>query len=54
MPGYTWVNAAANYAINPAATAFARVDNLFDVRVEDPNGFLKPGRGIYAGLRLNN
>jgi vitamin B12 transporter len=54
MPGYTWVNAAANYAISPAATAFARVDNLFDVRVEDPNGLLRPGRGIYAGLRLNN
>jgi len=31
---------------------FARVDNLFDLRYQDPTGFLQPGRGAYGGLRV--
>jgi vitamin B12 transporter len=53
-PPFTVVNLAANYAINPYFTAFGRIDNLFDKKYEDPNGFLRPGFAIYAGLRVNN
>jgi vitamin B12 transporter len=51
---YTVVNVAANYAINPFLTAFGRIDNLFDEKYEDPNGYLRPGFAVYAGLRMNN
>ena len=53
-PGYTTVNVAANYAVNPHATVFGRIDNLFNQHYEDPNGYLQPGLGIYAGIRVNN
>jgi len=33
-------------------TAFARVDNLFDRRYEDPTGFQRPGLGVFVGLRV--
>jgi vitamin B12 transporter len=51
---YSIVNLAANYAVNPNLTAFGRIDNLFDENYEDPNGFMRPGFGIYGGLRVNN
>jgi len=52
QPGYTLVNIAANYAVTPNATVFGRIDNLFDQTYENPNGFLAPGFGAYAGVRL--
>ena len=52
--GYGIVNVAANYAVNPHLTAFGRVDNLFNRSYEDPNGYLRPGIGIYGGIRVNN
>ena len=52
MPGYTVVNVAANYVVNQNVTAFARIDNLFDKRYQNPNGFLQSGFGIYGGVRL--
>ncbi len=51
---YTVVNIAANYTINPNLKAFARVDNLFNEHYQNPIGFLRPGIGAYAGLRMNN
>jgi hypothetical protein len=32
---------------------FARIDNLFDERYENPTGFQRPGFGVYAGMRVN-
>jgi hypothetical protein len=29
-----------------------RIDNLFNKQYEDPIGFLRPGIGIYGGVRL--
>ena len=52
--GYSVVNIAANYAINPRVTAFGRIDNVFNRHYEDPNGFLRPTFGIYGGIRVNN
>ncbi len=53
-PAYGIVNIAANYAVNPHLTVFGRVDNLFDRRYEDPNGFLRPGIAVYGGLKVTN
>ena len=53
-PGYTTVNVAANYAATDHVTVFGRVDNLLDRQYQDPTGFLKPGIGIYGGVRLIN
>ena len=54
VPGYTVVNLAADYRLNEYAKIFGRVDNLFDERYENPNGFERPGLAVYAGMRLNN
>lgn len=51
---YTLVNLAANYAVNEQLTAFARIDNLFDRRYQNPIGFERPGFGVFAGVRLSN
>ena len=54
VPGYTIVNLAADYRLNEYAKVFGRVDNLFDERYENPNGFERPGLAVFAGMRLNN
>lgn len=51
-PGYTTVNLAANYALRDDVTLFGRIDNLFNKQYEDPLGFMRPGFGAYAGVRL--
>jgi vitamin B12 transporter len=51
-PGFMTVNLAANYALTDSATLFARIDNLFNKQYENPMGFLQPGFGAYAGIRL--
>jgi vitamin B12 transporter len=53
-PAYTTFNLAANYAVNKNVTVFARGDNLFNEQYQNPVGFLRPGLGVYAGLRVNN
>lgn len=50
--GYTLVNLAASYALTDGVTLFARADNVFDRRVEDPVGFERPGLGVFAGIRV--
>jgi vitamin B12 transporter len=51
-PGFMTVNLAANYALRDDVTLFARIDNLFNKQYEDPLGFLRPGLGIYGGVRF--
>jgi vitamin B12 transporter len=51
---YGTVNIAASYDINARATVFARIDNLFNRQYEDPLGFLHPGIGAYAGVRVSS
>lgn len=53
-PGYTVVNIAGDYRLNEYTKVFARIDNLFDERYQEPTGFLRPGFAVYAGMRLNN
>jgi vitamin B12 transporter len=52
-PGYTTVNLAASYAATDKVTLFGRIDNLFNEHYEDPAGFLRPGIGVFAGIKVN-
>lgn len=51
---YTTVNIAGSYDINPQTTVFAHIDNLFNRQYQDPEGFLHPGLGAYAGIRVSS
>jgi vitamin B12 transporter len=53
-PGYTLVNLAANYAVNPYTMVFGRIDNLLNEHYQNPTGFERPGFGIYGGIRVAN
>jgi len=50
-PGYTTTDVAANYDLTRHLTVYGRVTNLFGETYEDPFGFLRPGRGFYAGVK---
>ncbi|HEX4078256.1 MAG TPA: TonB-dependent receptor [Rhizomicrobium sp.] len=50
-PGYTTADIAASYAINDTFTLYGRITNLFDANYQDPVGFLRPGRGFFAGIK---
>src|SRR3984893_16605313 len=50
---YFLVNVAAEYDFGKGVTVFARADNLFDKRYQDPTGFQRPGFGFFAGLRVS-
>jgi vitamin B12 transporter len=47
------VNLAADYDLGKAITLFARIDNVFDERYENPTGFQRPAFGVFAGMRVN-
>ncbi|MGH6889601.1 MAG: TonB-dependent receptor plug domain-containing protein [Rhizomicrobium sp.] len=52
-PGYTTADLAVNYAINDTLTLCGRITNLFDANYQEPEGFLRPGRGFYAGVKAH-
>ncbi len=52
-PGYTVVNIASSYDLGHGLTAFARIDNLFNESYQDPTGFLRPGFGAFAGMKVS-
>lgn len=52
LDAYTLANVAAEFAVTPWLTVFARAENLFDEEQEDVAGFQNPGRGFYGGVRL--
>ena len=49
--GYATTNIAASYLLSRNLTLFARINNLFDRRYEDPLGFDRPGFGVFAGIK---
>lgn len=51
-PAYTVVNVAAEYRVTDQLKAFGRIDNLANAHYQNPTGFLQPGLGVYAGIRL--
>ena len=46
------LNLAAEYALNPQFTLFARADNLFNKVYENPLGWLQPGLAVYGGVKF--
>lgn len=52
-PGYMTADIAANFAITDNFTLYGRITNLFDANYQEPVGFLRPGRGFFAGLKAN-
>jgi vitamin B12 transporter len=51
---YTTVNLAGNYDVNKNVTVFARADNLFNKQYQVPTGFLRPGLGVFGGVKVSN
>ncbi len=51
-PGYTTADVAASFDLTRNVALFGRVDNLFNRRYQNPTGFLHPGIGAYAGVKL--
>jgi vitamin B12 transporter len=51
-PGYTTVNLATSHDLTTRLTVFGRIENLFDRHYENPVGFLQPGFGAYAGIKV--
>ena len=51
--GYVTADVAATWTFSPDLALYGRVENLFDRRYQDPDGFLRPGIGAYAGIRAS-
>ncbi|MBS0580491.1 MAG: TonB-dependent receptor [Proteobacteria bacterium] len=51
-PGYTTVNLAGNYDLGPRVAVFARMTNMLDRHYQNPTGFLAPGFGAFAGVKV--
>ena len=51
-PSFTTVNLDANFALTDKLSIYARVNNLFDRKYENPIGFLQPSLGAYAGVKV--
>ena len=51
-PAYQLLNLAATYDFGHGASAFARIQNVFNRQYENPLGFLQPRLGVYGGVRL--
>ena len=50
-PGYTTLNLAASFDLSGQLALFGRIDNLLDRRYQNPVGFLRPGFGVFVGIR---
>ncbi len=50
--GYYQVNVAGSYDLGHGVTAFTRIDNLLDRHYQYPLGFMRPGLGVFAGVRV--
>jgi vitamin B12 transporter len=46
------VDIAGSYDVSSKLAIFGRVNNLLDRRYENPTGFLQPGLGAFAGIKL--
>lgn len=53
LDAYTLVNLTFGFEVTKLVALTARVDNLFDKDYENVYGFASPGRGVFAGVRLN-
>jgi vitamin B12 transporter len=51
--GYALLNLDASYRLTDTWAVFGRIDNAFDQTYQSPDGFLRPGIGATAGLKVN-
>ena len=51
LDAYTVVNLAGSWKLTRSLELTGRVTNLFDEDYEEVLGFVRPGRGVFAGLR---
>jgi vitamin B12 transporter len=51
-PGHTTVDLAANFDISSKLAVFGRVNNLLDRHYQNPTGFMHPGLGAFAGVKV--
>ncbi|HEX8281085.1 MAG TPA: TonB-dependent receptor, partial [Chthoniobacterales bacterium] len=49
---YSFVNLAAEYAVSPHLSVYARINNLTDEQYAEVFGFPALGRGAYGGVRV--
>jgi vitamin B12 transporter len=49
---YYLINLDGSYQLTPSVVLFARVENLLNQHYQDVVGFLRPGIGAFAGLRV--
>ncbi len=50
LPGYARFDLSASYPLNPHTRLFGRIENLTDVRYQDPAGYNTAGLSAYVGL----
>ena len=50
-PGYTTVDFAAGYDLTSHWALFARITNLFNRHYQNPDGFMQPTVGAFAGVK---
>jgi vitamin B12 transporter len=50
---YFVANLAAGYDLGHGVTIFGRINNVLDRQYQDPVGFLRPGLGAFAGVKVN-
>lgn len=53
MPDVTTLDLAASYRLTENWSVFGRLENAFDTTYQSPDGFLRPGIGATAGLKVN-
>lgn len=53
LPHETTVKVAGSYKVSKYLTVFARMENFFDSRFEEPNGFQRPGFAVFAGVKVS-
>ncbi|HEY7991801.1 MAG TPA: TonB-dependent receptor [Stellaceae bacterium] len=49
---YYLVNLDGSYRLTQTVTVFARIENLLNQHYEDVVGFLRPGIGVFGGIRV--
>ena len=50
-PGYTTVDCAASYDLSSHWAIFGRITNLFNRHYQNPDGFMQPTVGAFAGVK---
>ena len=50
LPAYTRLDLPPSYPLNPHTRIFGRIENLTNVRYQDPAGYNNAGLSAYLGL----